>query len=713
MIRRSNRIATNRDKSIGSICILANGEPLLLKFIIAFLDAKATKNFITSSIVKIFNSFMDKTLYDSDRIIQFFVTERSGRGHYSDMINNYILSARSNHSMYYLSVFSETQMILYKDAFYCKLKAITYGSTNLPLVSAAGKNSPVHVEILVEGGEDVNKAHAPDGITPLLNAISNNNIHIVKKLLTYDSIDINRPGKCKGRKYWMPERSVTPLFKAILDNHGDITKTLLRHKSIDVNRGRTDTEETPLHVAATVGNNDVVKLILKQKSIDVNKVATDHAGETPLCAAARAGHVTIVKSLLTVESIDVNKARIDNGETPLYTAATNGHLTAVKLLLKHESIGSYNGYTPLLTALNGGSSYSTRRLSKNYVDIVTLLLKHETINVIKASTEDGVTALYTAAKKGHTNFIKILFSKCKFLDVNNARMDNGETPLYAAACAGHINVVKLLLKLESIDVNKARTDNGKTPLYAAADAGHTNMVKLLLNIESIDVNKARIDRGETPLFTASESGFSDIVQVLLQHESIGSSIDVNKASADNGKTALYVAVARKHTKIVKLLLKHESIEVDKARTDTGATPFFKAAETGCVEVLQLLKDSGADVHTKLTKGNYKNANSIFAAAWQGKIKSIKLLLSWNIDSDKSTDNGVHPIHAAIRNNHLSAAKFLFFVLNRYRRKSFIHTLNSHEFSKLLKKVASTPFFSTIVGNTVQNNRGYRWGGRFH
>ena len=64
----------------------------------------------------------------------------------------------------------------------------------------------------------------------------------------------------------------------------------------------------------------------------------------------------------------------------------------------------------------------------------------------------------------------------------------------------------------------------------------------------------------------ARNGHTEIVQLLL-----GGGADVDKARTDDGSTPLYKAAGKGHTEIVQLLLGCGA-DVDKARTDLGRHP---------------------------------------------------------------------------------------------------------------------------------------------
>ena len=198
-------------------------------------------------------------------------------------------------------------------------------------------------------------------------------------------------------------------------------------------------------------------------------------------------------------------------------------------------------------------------------------------------TVDGLTPLYIACYRGHTDIVNALLSQ-ESIDVNQARTNDGSTPLYAACYRGHTDIVNALLRKESIDVNQA-TNYGLTPLYIACYRGHTDIVNALLRKDSIDVNKANTDiYGRTPLYIACASGHTDIVHALLSQESI----DINKATTGNGETPLYIACINGHTDIVHALLSDDNININ-VKDKGGRTALDMASNNNIMKLFDRYK----------------------------------------------------------------------------------------------------------------------------
>merc|ERR1712166_879330 len=155
---------------------------------------------------------------------------------------------------------------------------------------------------------------------------------------------------------------------------------------------------------------------------------------------------------------------------------------------------------------------------------------------------DGVSSVWMAAQKGHTEVVKVLAGFGA--DVKQAD-NNGHSPVWKAAQKGHTEVIKVLAGLGA-DVNQA-DNNGRSPVWEAADQGHTEVVKVLAGLGA-DVNQAE-NEGVAPLEQAAYKGHEEAVRMLL-----GVGADANPAPDIRGDTPLSDAKAGGHTKIVELLV---------------------------------------------------------------------------------------------------------------------------------------------------------------
>lgn len=94
---------------------------------------------------------------------------------------------------------------------------------------------------------------------------------------------------------------------------------------------------------------------------------------------------------------------------------------------------------------------------------------------INSCNQNGLTALHSASKEGHTRIVEELIARGANV---HAKTLKGNTALHIASLAGHEPVVKVLID-NGADVD-AQSVNGFSALYMAAQENYESIVKLLL-----------------------------------------------------------------------------------------------------------------------------------------------------------------------------------------------------------------------------------------
>ena len=117
---------------------------------------------------------------------------------------------------------------------------------------------------------------------------------------------------------------VTPLLQAASQNFPEVVEVLLEYRA-DANKGKPN-GITPLMFAAQKGSVQVAKLLLA-KGADVNKAAK--AGQTPLFLASKHGQKDVVVTLLAAGA---DKTAEWKGWTALSAARGLGHREITALL---------------------------------------------------------------------------------------------------------------------------------------------------------------------------------------------------------------------------------------------------------------------------------------------------------------------------------------------------------------------------------------------
>jgi hypothetical protein len=162
-------------------------------------------------------------------------------------------------------------------------------------------------------------------------------------------------------------------------------------------------------------------------------------------------------------------------------------------------------------------------------------------------------------------------------------------------------------------------------LFYAIDFKIDSLVKLLLPADT-DLDKMPDNTYEnwpqTPLHVAARCGALSIVQELVRR---GASIEVKSGPAARSMTALHFAAEGGHTEVIKTLL--ESGASPYSRSNSQATPFYRAARSGSLKALRVLYDAGSDINA-LTWDKF---TPLFEAVAHGRTRTAGQLLQWGAD----------------------------------------------------------------------------------
>lgn len=320
-----------------------------------------------------------------------------------------------------------------------------------PLLAAVANGHLEATEILLIEKADTEKRNRSSGETALGMAAKYGHTEIVYALL-----------ESGARIEASDHQGSTPLMWAVRNNHIDIVKELIA-KIANVDPVLWQIQRTALWHAAFDGHNEIVKLLI-ESGADVNK--TDENGVGPLFAAAQEGNTEIVKDLIKAGA-DIESKDNNDGATPLLIAADRGMADVVaKLVAKGADVEARSdvGFTALMVASRNG-----------HKDVVEILLgaRARTDPRIFAT---GQNALWVASLFNRTDVVDALIDGGSNVNVQD---NAGATPLFIASQEGHIEIVKTLL---NAGANLELSGDGVTPLIIAADQGHLLVVKELLKM---------------------------------------------------------------------------------------------------------------------------------------------------------------------------------------------------------------------------------------
>jgi ankyrin repeat protein len=346
----------------------------------------------------------------------------------------------------------------------------------------------------------------------------------------------------------------SPLADAAMNKDKVAVRSLLRQKA-DVNAPQAD-GTTPLMWAVRYNDTEMVDLML---TAGANVKAANEDGATALYQAGVSGNAAIIEKLLKAGA-DVNGTFLSTGETALMEASRTGSVQAVTALLAHGAQVDAKDTLRQTTALMWAAT-------QNHPEVIRVLIEHGADANAQSKTErDRVSS---ASSRGAISS-----------PIASKLVKGGITPLVFAAREGAMDSVKVLLESKA-DIDQTTAD-GTSPLLVAVQNGHYDLARFLVERGSklsianqrgwsplyIAIKHRNIETGELPVPPNKEQAL-DFIKFLLDH---GAEV--------NGRLAFETET---HSGNHPIWLKEE-----------GATPFFRAAYAGDVEVMKLLLAHGAD-----------------------------------------------------------------------------------------------------------------------
>jgi uncharacterized protein len=326
--------------------------------------------------------------------------------------------------------------------------------------------------------------------------------------------------------------------------------SLLKQRA-DVNGPQAD-GTTALHWAARWDDAEIVDLLIKAGA---NVKAANRFSTTPLSLACTNGNAAVIEKLLSAGE-DANAVFTVGGDNALATAARTGKLDAIRVLLKHGAdVNKTNqrGQTPLMFAVAEKNAPAAQLLIENGADAnahTKPLPPASRLDLIFSAPAPpgGMTALLFAARQNDLESVKVLLNGKA--DINGTAAD-GTTPLLIAVVNEHRTLAKYLLD-QGANANLS-DDKGRTPLYAAID---------MRNLE-----------WSTRPAPPEKDPYTDLELI-------------------NALIAKGANVNAKLTK--KLPLRGQPSFDGRWANQTGATPFWRAAQSDDVAVMKILLKAGAN-----------------------------------------------------------------------------------------------------------------------
>lgn len=456
------------------------------------------------------------------------------------------------------------------------------------------------------------------------------------------------------------EKGFTFLMAACKANNTKAIQILFNeYKSADVNLGNS--EWKPVTIATWYNHVDVLKLLATKKpTMDYDKLA--YFGTTPLMHALKKGYKEIANLLIsmgaktkTPEEIYFGAKHQEPGNTVTGTKAISDETAHYKYISKGKTVS----YTDEDIKDQKPVQFNSRELDIKIMfdsiekDQLKLPDDSTIFKTFLNSTKNEFTPLMVAAQKGKLNALSRIFYYGNSFMGGGIDLDVGNKdwkPVSLAVWNNHADVLRMFA--------------GKQPENPPRKFTLYDVSKLNPNID----DEYLLHDDITPLMKAAQEGYTNVAKVLLE-------MGVNTLWKDkDGKTAGQVAFENGYTGIVDLIAQYKPTTVYSQAT----LDLFKAVTNNDIKAAKdaLNRDAHYDVLREKDK-----MTPLMIACQKGHIEIIKLLLSYNADVNKGTQEAT-PILLAVINNK----KDVLEVLASHKPKlNFIVT--SHSKKNLLMMAA--------------------------
>ncbi|XP_070368487.1 cortactin-binding protein 2 isoform X4 [Equus asinus] len=360
------------------------------------------------------------------------------------------------------------------------------------------------------------------------------------------------------------------------------------------------------------GNDSKPSLSLPRKTKDRRLVSISVGTEGPMTRSVACQTDPVIESSDHVKKLPLTMPVKPSTGSPLVSANAKGNVCTNAALVRP---GWSPSLTPLLMSggpapLAGRPTLLQQAAAQGNVTLLSMLLNEEGLD-INYSCEDGHSALYSAAKNGHTDCVRLLLNAEAQVD---AADKNGFTPLCAAAAQGHFKCVQLLIAYDA-NINHA-ADGGQTPLYLACKNGNKECIKLLLEAGSDRSIKTR--DGWTPVHAAVDTGNVDSLKLLMYHRAPAHGSSLHKEEPESsvfdldhqgeesregtfkpvvpadlinhadreGWTAAHIAASKGFKNCLEILCRHGGLEPE--RRDKCSRTVHDVATDDCKHLLENL-----------------------------------------------------------------------------------------------------------------------------
>jgi ankyrin repeat protein len=455
---------------------------------------------------------------------------------------------------------------------------------------------------------------------------------------------------------------------AAMNGDKTLVRTLLQRKA-DVNAAQSD-GATAIQWAAYRNDLEMADVLIAGGA-DVNKPNRD--GATPLWLAAENGSPAMIERLIK-GGADPN-GRQPDGSTPLMMAARNGNVEAIGVLLAHKADPglkeNVRGTTALMWAAEQSHPAALKTLIEHGASVNAVSdpdTRNSRLNIaptIQQRIEQDVTIAGGGRRNaGKKDAAPALDDLSAFYRLPEKKDGGGLTPLVFAAREGCLECVQTLLA-SGANVNQT-TNYGWTPLLTATQNRHYILAAYLLD-HGADPNLANLG-GWSPLYLATdnrniESGDYPVRRPDMDHLAFIKLL-IDKGANVNARICGAESTAKE--------CKGDTTETRTNFTmqwlyEDGATAFLRAAQSGDVVLMKLLREHGAD--PKIATAHNDTALAVasgigwvegitFEWSAEQSLEAVKMCLDLGIDPNVADDQGRTALHGAAHKGRTDVIQLL-------------------------------------------------------